>query len=71
MTYSLGKYELGNIGEWTRENCERWLSTNSGDFQYIEDFRVDISSNGKDFVSEWADEESEFKFSDCMYPGEE
>jgi len=69
MAYPLGEYELGNIGELTRENCASWLRTNSGDFQHIEDFRVDISHKGEDFVSEWVDEESELTFNDCMYPG--
>lgn len=69
--YPLSSYDLENIGELTRENCEAWLATHSGDFQSIEDFRVDISTrNGVDFVSEWANEESEFIFSDCMYPVE-
>lgn len=63
MSYNLTPYDVENIGELTRENVEHWLMLNSGDFQSIEDFRVDI----EDFESDWAKEESECIFSDCMY----
>ncbi len=62
MTYSLRSYDLENIGELTRDNVDRWLTCNSGDFQSIEDFRADIG----DWESPWESEESEYTFFDCM-----
>jgi len=35
---------------------------NSGDFQYVDDFSASIG----DQEFQWADEESQFAFSDCM-----
>lgn len=63
----LTAYDIENIGELTRDNVEQWLMCHSGDFSSIIDFRADIG----DFLSEWADEESECTYSDCMYPAEE
>ena len=60
----LSDYDIGNIGELTRESVEHWLSTNAGDFQSIEDFSFSI----KDTDVEWSDEESEFTYSDLMFP---
>jgi len=65
--YPLSRYDLENIGKWTRENFEQWLLRHSGDFQSITDFRVDVSVDGKDFVSDWQNEESEYKFSDAVF----
>ena len=63
---TLSDHDLENVGEWTRDNVEHWLSLHSGDFQYVQDFRADFSREGEDWVSEWADEESEFLFCDAM-----
>jgi hypothetical protein len=68
---TLTSHDLENVGEWTRDNVEHWLSLHSGDFQHVQDFRADFSRKGKDWVSEWAEEESEFLFSDAMYPEED
>ena len=56
----------GEIELLTRENCEKWLSIHSGDFQCIDDFRVDI----EDFESDWENEGSEIFINDCMFGGE-
>lgn len=58
---NLTDYDLGNIGEFTRENVEQWLTTNSGDFQSVEDFRAVCGSE----VIDWAKEESEITYCDC------
>lgn len=62
----LSDYDLENIGEFTRENVEQWLCTHSGDFQSVTDFRAVC---GKVEIA-WESEESEFTFSDAMYPSE-
>lgn len=67
QTINLSVYDLGNIGELTRDNVESWLATHSGDFQGVDDFHASIGT----WESPWASEESECTFSDCMYPSEE
>ena len=63
MEYPLTAHDVANIGRFTRGNVETWLSANSGDFQSIDDFRASV---GDDEI-EWADEESEFTYNDCVY----
>jgi hypothetical protein len=63
-TYQLSDYDLDNIGEFTRENIERWLCTHAGDFQYVTDFHAVCGTT----EIPWATEDSECTFSDCMYP---
>lgn len=74
-TIPLTDHDLAHIiedGQYTREAVEHWLMLHSGDFQSIEDFRVTISdSEGRDFDSDFAAEESECTWNDCMYPAEE
>ena len=65
-TYKLSDYDLENIGEFTRENIERWLCTHAGDFQYVTDFHAVCGTT----EIQWASEESELQFSDCMYPSD-
>ena len=65
--YELRDYDLENIGEFTRENVDRWLTTNSGDFSSIKDFRAECGET----EIPWADEESELTYNDCMYPAED
>ncbi len=66
MEYKLSKYDLENIGEFTRENVEKWLDKRAGDFQSITDFYATY----KDKEIQWADEENEFIYSDCMFGNE-
>lgn len=54
-------------GEINREAVERWVCFNSGDFQWVEDFRASIG----ELEIPWKNEESEFTYSDIMYPAEE
>ena len=67
MEYPLTAYDVANIGEFTRENVEAWLDTHSGDFQSIKDFAATV---GDEWIN-WADEENEFTYQDCMYPSDE
>lgn len=62
----LSRYDIENIGEPTRENVEQWLTTHSGDFQSVQDFRAVIGET----EIPWANEESEFTYNDCMYAEE-
>jgi hypothetical protein len=69
---SLSSYDVENMrnpddGKIARNDIEQWLYTHTGDFQSIEDFRAEIGNA----VYGWKSEESEFTFSDCMYPSED
>jgi hypothetical protein len=72
MEYQLSSYDVENArdenGLLTRESVLDWLNRNAGDFQSVTDFRADIADGDRDVVIEWADEESELTYSDCMYP---
>ena len=73
MRYPMSDHDVANArndaGELTRESVEQWLSTHSGDFQSIEDFRISISlADGTDFDSDWEHgDDSACTYSDCMY----
>jgi hypothetical protein len=67
-SYELSGYDLQNVGELTRENVQLWLDQNAGDFSEIIDFSVNFGD--EEFVSPWADEESEYLFLDAMYGSE-
>lgn len=63
----LSDYDLENIGEFTRENVEDWLGTNSGDFSSVKDFAAVCGET----VIAWQSEENELEFSDCMCSSDE
>ena len=67
----LTSFDLEKIGIFTRNNVETWLSTNTGDFQRIKDFRVDFSigygEESTDWHSEWENPDSEVIFNELMY----
>ena len=72
MEYPLDAHGVEEIrgygnGEITRDAVERWVCFHAGDFQEVKDFRCSIG----DLEIPWKTEESEFTFSDCMYPAEE
>ena len=72
MERDLDSYDMSNLGDATnRDDVEHWLCLNSGDFQSISDFRADFHVDGKHIVHEWAKEDSEWVFSDAMYPSED
>ena len=66
MEYTLSRHDVESIGDFTRENVEQWLATHAGDFQSIDDFQATVG----DAWLEWADEESELLYGDCMFPSE-
>jgi hypothetical protein len=61
------KDEDGNI---TRESVQDWLDSHAGDFQTIDDFRADIADGDRDVIIEWATEDGEMTYSDCMFGDE-
>lgn len=77
MEYDLSDYDIRNIEQAKRElgldwrgAIENWLSTNSGDFQSVDDFRADIETSEGNIVIEWASGDAEMTYNDCMF-GEE
>lgn len=65
--YNLDSYAIENIrehgeGEITREAIEQWLTTNSGDFSSIQDFRASIG----DLDIPFATEEGELAYYDTV-----
>ena len=67
MEYKLDDYALRNIGKFTRDNVEQWLAMHAGDFQSI----IDFTAQCGDTMIPWKDEESEYKYVDCMFPDED
>ena len=66
MEYPLTAHDVANIGRFTRDNVETWLSANSGDFQSIDDFRASVGDDEID----WESEESEFTYNNCVFGSE-
>jgi hypothetical protein len=57
-TFQLSDSDLKNIGDFTRDNVEEWLSSHSGDFRSISDFCAVCGSEELN----WAKEDSENKW---------
>ncbi len=69
---TLSAYDLANIGNpKSRRDVERWLVCNTGDFSCMLDFRADFDIDGEHIEHDWADEESELIYNDCMFGGED
>ena len=68
QSITLSSDDMGNLGEWTRDNVAQWLALHSGDFQEVTDFRADFSRGKKDWRTGWQEAESEGTFFDCMEP---
>jgi hypothetical protein len=62
MEYPLRKYDLETIGEFTRENVERWLCTHAGDFSSI----IDFYATSGDIEIPWGTEDGELIWEDCV-----
>ena len=62
----LSDYDLGNIGEFTRDNVEQWLTSHSGDFQEVIDFTAVC---GKEEIP-WSSEDNEMTYLDTISDGE-
>lgn len=65
--YPLSPYDVENIGKLTRENVERWLNKNAGDFSSIDDFCATVGTQ----EIPWATEEGELAYLDAMYKDNE
>jgi hypothetical protein len=72
MTYDLRPYDVENMrdddGKITRDSMEDWLGSHAGDFQEVTDFRASIEDGETTIDIDWAKEESELTFNDCMFP---
>lgn len=72
---TLSSYDVENMrdddGKITRESVENWLGCNSGDFQSIDDFYASIEDGDETIDIEWASEESEMTYNDCMFPSDD
>ena len=66
--YDLRPHDVENIGELTRENIQRWLNSNAGDFQSIEDFAINATTTTFEEILPWATEEGELVYADIMFP---
>ncbi len=70
ISYPVTAYDIENMrsedGTLSRDSIEHWLSLHSGDFQGVDDFHAVLP----DLEIPWQSEESEFQFSDYMYPSE-
>ena len=75
MSYPVNSYDIEYLrddgGAITRDSVEDWLTTHSGDFQQILDFTASIEDGDTTVDIEWADEEAELTYLDCMYPSED
>lgn len=60
--YNLKLLDIFGIGELNRENVGRWLNSNAGDFQSIEDFYATIGDQELD----WEDEENREKYNEIL-----
>ena len=59
---NLSDYDLGNIGEFNRENVEEWLTSNSGDFQSVTDFTAVCG----EVEIPWSSEDNEMAYFDTL-----
>lgn len=69
MTYDLTSHDMATIRDYgdgtiTRESVQRWVDTHCGDFSEVIDFSCDFGN--REFECDWADEDNEMVFIDCM-----
>ena len=62
LRINLRDYDLENIGDFTRENVEEWLTANAGDFSQVLDFTAACG----DIEIPWGSEESEIEYLDTI-----
>ena len=62
MRRDLSDYDLENIGEFTRENVERWVDTNMGGFSTI----IDLHATAGHEEIPWATEDGEVAYLDTL-----
>jgi hypothetical protein len=69
----LTAYDINNIraygdGHITRDAVEHWVMLNTGDFSTITDFMAEIEDGSQSYEFDWAIDDSEFVYCDCMFP---
>lgn len=62
LRIDLRDYDLENIGEFTRDNVEQWLTSHSGDFSSVVDFTAECGNTR----IEWESEENELAYLDTL-----
>lgn len=59
--------EKPNPKNITRDTIEQWLTSNSGDFSSVDDFKASISlATGEDFDLDFSKEESEMTYANTL-----
>ena len=72
QTRDLDRYDMSNIeNPADRSSVEHYIGLNFGDFSEILDWSADFDIDGLHIEHPWLDEDSEWKFYDCMYGMEE
>lgn len=70
LRINLSQYDVDNArdydGKITRESVEQWLSTHSGDFQQVLDFRASIEDGEETVEIPFATEEGECQYLDTV-----
>jgi len=59
---ALSDYDLENIGEFTRENVEQWLTSHSGDFSEV----IDFTAVCGEIEIHWSNEDNEMAYLDTL-----
>jgi len=72
MMRDLTSYEMDQIEDpRDRDSVLERIYMLFGDFQSITDFQADFHIGDEHIEHPWSDPESEFTFSDCMFPQED
>ena len=70
MRYELDDYAIGNMrnddGTITRDSVEQWLTSHSGDFSRLLDFRASIEDGDKTVEIDFATEDGENAYLDTI-----
>lgn len=62
LRIDLRDHDLENIGDFTRENVEQWLTAYSGDFSNV----IDFTAVCGDTETPWSSEENELAYFDTL-----
>lgn len=68
----LSAYDMENLGNpASRDDVKQWLLAHTGDFSSVTDFCADFHVGDQHIVHEWAREDSEWEFADCIHSSED
>jgi hypothetical protein len=71
-TYTLSSHDVENArdedGTVTRESVQRWIDCHAGDFSNVIDWCASLEVGDETVDFDFADEESELTFNDCIFP---